>query len=200
MNLFDYIGARVLSKAIADGYVERKDSPCCNFYLLDYTRSATFDQVWNDATIKCRGLVVDANDDTIVGMCIPKFHNLTEGAAHHLKAYKECIDKKMSFTVTEKMDGSFGNVWWDKYQQKWRCSTRGSFESDQAKWANEWLDKNRDKLFIYFPEDDGKMSTHQNLIVDIDRGQENIKDRIIHIDLQSNGRLCGVINLLRIGR
>lgn len=97
--------------------------------------------MWCVETIRCRGLVVDANDDTIVGMCIPKFHNLTEGAAHHLKAYKECIDNKMSFTVTEKMDGSFGNVWWDKYQQKWRCSTRGSFESDQAIFATEYLNK-----------------------------------------------------------
>lgn len=140
MKLYDYIPLSVLDKAIDDGYVERKDSPCGNFFLLDYTREATFDQVWNDATSKCRGLVVDNTDD-IVGMCIPKFHNLSEGAPHHLKKYKECIDSGMKYEVYEKVDGSFGNVWWNKYTDRWQCSTRGSFESDQAKWANEWLNK-----------------------------------------------------------
>jgi RNA ligase len=139
MKLQDYLNTNHLAKDIELDYVERKESPCGNFYLLDYSRSAMFEGHYSDAVLKCRGLVIDIHDDTIVGMCLPKFHNLTEGAPHHLKQYKECIDKGMSFVATEKMDGSFGNIWYDKYQQKWRCSTRGSFESDQALWATEFL-------------------------------------------------------------
>ena len=139
MKLQDYLNTNHLAKDIELDYVERKESACGNFYLLDYTRNAMFEGHYSDAVLKCRGLVMDIHDDTIVGMCLPKFHNLTEGAPHHLKQYKECIDKGMSFVATEKMDGSFGNIWWDKYQQKWRCSTRGSFESDQAIFANEYL-------------------------------------------------------------
>jgi len=141
MKLYDYIPKSVLEKAIADGYVEQKNSSCGNFFLLDYTREATFDGIWSDATLKTRGLVVDSNNLSIVGMCIPKFHNLTEGAPHHLRKYADCIESGMSYEVYEKVDGSFGNVWWNKYTNRWQCSTRGSFESDQAKWANEWLDK-----------------------------------------------------------
>ena len=139
MRFAEYVNPGILAKAQADGYVEEKISPCGNFALYDYTRSAMFEGVWNDATLKCRGIVVDRNSDLIVAMCLPKFFNLGEGASHHLKQYKECIDNNIPFVATEKMDGSFGNVWFDKYQQKWRCSTRGSFESDQALWATEWL-------------------------------------------------------------
>jgi RNA ligase len=139
MKLSNYINIAELNKAIGNGYVERKDSPCGNFALFDYTRSAQFEGMWSDPVVKCRGLVVDINDDTIVGMCIPKFHNLTEGAPHHLKMYRDCVYHNLRFDATEKMDGSFGNMWWDKYKNMWRVSTRGSFNSDQANWANEWI-------------------------------------------------------------
>lgn len=159
MNIGNYLNKHHLQQMIDNGYVDKKLSQCGNFYLLDYTRSAQFDGMWNDITTKCRGLVVDLHDDTIVGMCIPKFHNITESADHHLKKYRDCIATGMSFVATEKMDGSFGNVWWDRYQQKWRCSTRGSFESDQALWATKYLDEHKGMLAGIFH--------NTNLIVEI---------------------------------
>ena len=83
MKLNDYIDWNLLVEMIEKDYVEKKYSPCRNFFLLDYTRNATFDNVWNSATIRCRGLVVDANTFDIVGFCIPKFHNINESADHH---------------------------------------------------------------------------------------------------------------------
>lgn len=142
MKLQDYINTNDLRKAIDDGYVDKKTSPCGNFYLLDYSRSATYDQMWTPVTIRCRGLIVDNNNDDIVGMVPVKFFSLSESVPHHLSMYKECIDKKMRFIATEKMDGSFICTFFDKYQNKWRCATRGSFASDQAIWAENWLYKN----------------------------------------------------------
>ena len=43
-----------------------------------------------------------------------------------------------SFEVTEKVDGSLGIIFF--HDGKWKVSTKGSFQSDQAKWAQEYFD------------------------------------------------------------
>jgi RNA ligase len=51
-----------------------------------------------------------------------------------------------SFEVTEKMDGSLGIIFF--HDGKWKVSTKGSFQSDQAKWAQEYFDKNIDQKYL----------------------------------------------------
>ena len=142
MKLQDYLNTNDLRKAIDDNYIDKRMSPCNNFYLLDYSRSAQYDQVWTSTITKCRGLIIDNNNDDIVGMVPVKFFNLTESVPSHLSMYKDCIDKKLRFIATEKMDGSFICTFFDKYQKKWRCATRGSFSSPQAIWSENWLHTN----------------------------------------------------------
>lgn len=160
LNIRDYIDPVLLQDMVQKKYINESKSPCGNFRLYDYSRSAQYEQVWNDATMKCRGLVVDNNDDLIVAMCLPKFFNYQESPTIH----KEQLVKNINnpFVATEKMDGSFGNVWFDKYQETWRVSTRGSFVSDQAKWATDWLLK-----LPFFSQRSEFLEGHYSLVCEI---------------------------------
>jgi len=44
----------------------------------------------------------------------------------------------------DKVDGSLGISYFNKYENRWYIKTGGSFESDQAVWASEWLINNVD--------------------------------------------------------
>lgn len=163
MKLFNYLSIEFLNDMIDKGYIDQKISPCKNFKLFDYSRSCQFEGMWNDVTIKCRGLVVDNNTDDIIGMVMPKFFNIEETYNGGQKIFDECLKyQDLSIEVTEKMDGSFINCWWNKYKEQWQCSTRGSFESDQAKFATEWINKN-DYMMYEFARPAGSLG-YFNLI------------------------------------
>jgi RNA ligase len=99
--------------------------------LFSYSIGCQFDNNWNMFSLVSRGLILCPSQKKIVATSFPKFFNFGE------------IDYWIPdewFEVTEKMDGSLGIVfYWDN---DWRVATRGSFQSDQAKWAKKWLDEN----------------------------------------------------------
>lgn len=78
-----------------------------------------------------RGLILD-RDGRIVARPFDKFFNLFE----RWDTEPEQLPK-LPFTIEEKVDGSMGVVFFHKHE--WRCSTKGSLESDQARFANEHL-------------------------------------------------------------
>jgi T4 RnlA family RNA ligase len=114
---------KLLEQMIAERYISVQKHPTLDLYIHNYTQKAQFDRVWNEATLQCRGLIMD-KDDNIVARPFPKFFN-----------YAEAVDKgeqipAEDFIVTEKMDGSLGILYSDGVRP---CiATRGSFISDQA--------------------------------------------------------------------
>lgn len=123
-----------LDRFLNDGYISRRKHPEENLYILNYTPKTQYEGVWNETTKACRGLIVD-DRNIIRARCFPKFFN-----------YEECteiVNKRLSqglgFTVSEKMDGSLGILYW--IGEKPYIATRGSFESDQAVRANAILPK-----------------------------------------------------------
>jgi hypothetical protein len=102
-------------------------------YIYNYTQKTTFENKWDDVTMTCRGLILDL-EHNIIARPFQKFFNLNtdsrpETMMDNLPTQDACI-------VTEKMDGSLGILW--RYMDYIGVSTRGSFDSEQAKWATEF--------------------------------------------------------------
>jgi T4 RnlA family RNA ligase len=117
--------------------------------IFNYTEAAQFDRMWNAATNVCRGLIVrldngvlDENAE-VVARPFNKFHNLnTEYAPETMEANLVGVP-----LVTEKLDGSMGIVY--LYDDQYWVATRGSFDSDQARWATAWY---RQHVAMGFPQ------------------------------------------------
>jgi len=125
---------RGLDENVALGMINKKEHPeLTGIFLYDYTKDCTFNKAWNPFTLMARGLIVDMMEKRVVAHTFPKFFNYGELGA---------TLPNMSFTTSEKMDGSMGICAF--YRNRWRVSTRGSFTSDQAIWGDKWLHGNAD--------------------------------------------------------
>jgi len=133
--LKDILDYDLLQKHLVNGVVRRQVHPQYpNLFVYNYTEQAQFERIWDNVTNVCRGLIVA--DDCVIARGFNKFHNLnTEFAPETMEANLP----KIAPLVTEKLDGSMGiqYVWDDKI---W-VATRGSFASEQAIWATDWLRK-----------------------------------------------------------
>ena len=146
----------VLDRLTEEGYLRKVVSDCKQFVIYNYTDHCTYDKHWNKHTINSRGTVYRKSDGKIMALAFPKFFNFSELPTSKSRN----LLKKTDFTSFEKMDGSLGVVWHD--DEKWRVTTRGSFESDQAQEATRWLydDKKHMRLALMAP-------THITLLCEI---------------------------------
>ncbi len=136
-----------IEKHIEAGYISKRKHPVLDLYILNYTPKTQFDWLWDRETISCRGLIVDS-EYRIIERPFQKFFTVDQltqlrNHVHHLWGMKFSAIEDMQFRSFEKMDGSLGVLYWQSF-----CNgeidipyiaTRGSFESDQAKKANELL-------------------------------------------------------------
>ena len=185
MKLKDYLDVDLLRKMIDLGYVNVTKHDFVDLYILNYSKMCTIDQMWNDVTEKCRGLIVDAVG-IIRSFPFRKFYN-----------YEEIQDKSiipnLPFKAYEKMDGSLGISYW--IGNTMFLATRGSFKSEQAQigtailHSKGWdvlnqLDKNLTYLFEIITQEDPKVVNYGELeeiillaVIDTNTGKElNIDD------------------------
>lgn len=131
---------RVLNEYAPKELVEVKEKG--DLRLFDYSRKTQLEGHWDEVTKVCRGIIVDIRNEEYVALPFPKFFNLGEHSEDQIPPLHE--EKATGLfaraTVTEKMDGSLGIVY--HYDGEWHASTRGSFESDQAKWATQFIREN----------------------------------------------------------
>jgi RNA ligase len=124
-----------LNKYYEDGLLYKQVHPYLPLTIWNYTEKVQYENLWDEVTLMCRGLVTDHTGD-IVATPFQKFFNIEEGK----------FEPTEKFEVYEKMDGSLGIVFW--YEGQWVVATRGSFGSDQAIKAREILKKyNTDIMF-----------------------------------------------------
>ena len=99
--------------------------------IFSYSKSCVYDGAWDKFTTMARGLILCPKEKRIIALVFPKFWN-----------YGEVSTKlpDLPFTVNEKIDGSLGIVFF--YKGAWQVATKGSFQSEQAVWATNWLNKN----------------------------------------------------------
>jgi RNA ligase len=124
-----------LNKYYEDGLLYKQVHPTLPLTIWNYTEKVQFENLWDEVTLMCRGLVTDDKGD-IVATPFKKFFNIEEGK----------YTPTENFEVYEKMDGSLGIVFW--YEGQWILATRGSFTSDQAIKGGKILKKyNTDIMF-----------------------------------------------------
>lgn len=98
--------------------------------LFNYTARATYGDSWNYFEKVSRGLIINSVTGEIVGRPFDKFFNYGQDGYYPTSPIK---------SVTEKMDGSLGILY--RENGGYRVATRGSFDSEQALWATERLNK-----------------------------------------------------------
>lgn len=124
-----------LAAAIDAGHVSRKSHPEFPLSIFTYTRVCQYDRVWTPVTTQCRGLISDDKTGEIIAHCLPKFFNV--GEHDNGQPYAPPLPNE-PFEVYDKVDGSLGIVF--HYAGRWRAASKGSFISEQAVWAQRWLD------------------------------------------------------------
>lgn len=124
MSKFDL---NLVEEQIELGNVRRQKHPTMDLYIYNYTPQCQYKKNWNRITMMCRGLIADGSGK-VIARPFKKFFNLGEhqGVPHG------------EFTVTEKMDGSLGILYWADNKPK--IATRGSFTSPQALYATKLLE------------------------------------------------------------
>lgn len=128
---FDHL-IRELEARIEKGFVRKAIAPDdSDLVLYTYTDRATYDKGWDWCVELARGVVLRPSERRVVAYTFPKFFNFGERDA-------KLPDEP--FEVFEKLDGSLGVLFHDG--RRWRVTTKGSFASDQAKWAEKWIFEN----------------------------------------------------------
>lgn len=118
-----------IKELVQQGYITARRHPEFPLTIYNYSPKATYERLWTEETLTCRGLIL-ADDGEIVARPFDKFFNWGEGGR---------TSTADIVTVTEKMDGSLGILY--HWQGQFYVATRGSFDSKQAIWASEFLQK-----------------------------------------------------------
>jgi len=132
MKLNKLFDIQKLDNYINDGYISARRHPHLPLTIYNYTAKTQWENLWDEVTMHCRGLIVDWRGE-IVGNCLVKFFNYNEPNAKD-------IDTSGPVQVTDKLDGSYLAVC--EYNGHLVTATRGSFESEQAQVATQILDAN----------------------------------------------------------
>ena len=137
MHLSKYIDGMQLIDQVSNGMVKRQEHPEFPLAILNYTQKAQFTpELWNETTDKCRGLIYDTSNQEIVARPFVKFWNYQD--QRHPETMPENLPTGLP-SITRKMDGSLGILY--RHDGKSYIATRGSFMSEQAKWATDWLNR-----------------------------------------------------------
>lgn len=143
-SLDDLIPPADLTAAIDAGHVTRKTHSTLPLSIYTYTRAAQYQHAWTSVTLRCRGLIADDKTGDIVAWPFLKFFNVGEHAYGH--DYAPPLPEGEPFEVFDKVDGSLGIVF--HYDGRWRAASKGSFTSEQAQWAQAWLDDHDTSLLM----------------------------------------------------
>ena len=134
MKLNELIDQTRLDQLIKDKYVSCRPHPTLPLYILNYTPAAQSLSAleWDHTLSYCRGLVYEGTTYEVIDIPFKKFWNYGDGIRTGL--LPEGLPR-----IFEKVDGSYLNLFF--YKGEVVVSTRGSFESDQAKWAQKWVNE-----------------------------------------------------------
>lgn len=156
IHISDLMRLKDLNDRMIEGYVGVQEHPDLPLVIYNYTPKAMIDNVWDEVTEHCRGLIVENGTGLVVARGMKKFYNVGQKEALEPNMFDEVI-------VTRKEDGSLGIVW--EYDGQFGVATRGSFMSPQAIHATEllntdeyqWLRQSTDSIVtplveIVYPE------------------------------------------------
>lgn len=138
MHLSKLLDTELLAKHLEDGYVDECFHDTFPLRMLTYGRRAVQENLWDDVTTRCRGLIVHRDTGEVVARPFFKFFNL--GTANMPETNPEnwtaFPDPGGDPEVWEKMDGFLATAY--QYNGEWFVASKGSFHSTHAKWATAW--------------------------------------------------------------
>ena len=116
-----------LEKARVAGHVGYRECPAGR-RLYIYTNRCVYENGWDDFSLLARGLILHPPTKRVLATPFPKFFNAGE---------RGVAIPALSFEVFEKVDGSLGILYY--FDGAWRASTKGAFDSSQARWIESQL-------------------------------------------------------------
>ena len=132
-----------LAKHVAERTVNIQPHPRAPLRIANYTQRCQFSGAWDEVTMQCRGLIFHAETLEVVARPWRKFWNLGD------VRFPETLPENLPATlpvVTRKLDGSLGISY---VLDGLQCvATRGSFLSEQAGWATEWIRRNHPAILV----------------------------------------------------
>jgi RNA ligase len=134
LTLDDLFPPEALAAALEAQHVTRKQHPDLPLHILTYTRECQYGHIWTPVTMQCRGLIADAGG-RIVAFPFPK---IFVTAMHGVHDFAPPLPVDEPFEIFEKADGSLIIVF--HYDGHWHAASKGSFISEQADWAQQWID------------------------------------------------------------
>lgn len=132
MKMWELFSETLYRDMLEGRFIRESFHPTLDLRIIKYTESTQFDNVWNECTLACRGLIVNSENE-VIARPFDKFFNIN---VHELKPY----DLDRPVRVTDKMDGSLGILW--NYKGHQGISTPGSMVSDHALYGTKlWKEK-----------------------------------------------------------
>lgn len=125
-------------KYIEEGLINKVKHTNLDLWILNYSKKCQYERCWDSITSKCRGLILDGNDN-IVARPFEKFFNWEELDEATINKYSRKTPK-----VFSKEDGSLGILY--KHNGNYFLATRGSFNSEQAIYGTFMLNKHYSKF------------------------------------------------------
>ena len=146
-DCYDYVEKGLLSK---------HESTNGKLVGFKYSLDTVYNQKWDEITLSCRGIAFEKETGKVIAWPFNKFFNYQEiyaqdGSLAHIGKILNELDGWRPFTsgkytIAEKVDGSLGIAYF--YEGEWYVKTGGSFNSDQAIWATEFLRKNLNTEYL----------------------------------------------------
>ncbi len=110
--------------------------------IFNYNSKAQYEGRWNWFETVSRGLILNNTTGEVIARPFDKLFNWNErgrkGTGHMMN-------------ITEKMDGSLGILY--RQDGEYKIATRGSLDSDQAKWATRYLNMNFHEVLNEIPDE-----------------------------------------------
>lgn len=130
MKIMDYVDVKKIKKYLTNGLLLCQFHPSVpNIVILNYSRKVQFENLWDELTLLCRGLIINIETGKIIARPFLKFFNYEQLKPEEIPL--------LPFEAYEKMDGSLGILYW--LNNNPYIASRGSFASDQANHANDVL-------------------------------------------------------------
>jgi RNA ligase len=127
-------------KAVLEGRISRSEYN--DYVIFKYKKTTVYERDWDNITIHARGIIFDLRTKECVAIPFKKFFNLNE-----TECERSSFKYNMNHEILEKMDGSMGCIFLNR-DNDLQVATPGSFQSDQAIWATNWLRENPNYTFI----------------------------------------------------
>ena len=136
----------VLDRYKKIGLVDRRTDKERGLNIYVYTMFTQKERLWNYVTLNARGIVYD-DKGRLIQRCLPKFFNHDEpDGINVIQTHRQLWAVP---EITEKLDGSLIKVA-DDPEYGLVVTSKGSFQSDQAKMAKQLLD-DKYKSFSFAP-------------------------------------------------